>query len=203
MSGAGIRLFTAGSVLTAQQVNAYLMEQAIAFFANAGARSSAYGGVGQPTLADGMFSYLSDEKKLYFYNGTTTAWEEVGAQISDEEVTPVKLAPGPARAGFNSVRKVVPSATYTLVLSDLAKLLELHESSPITLTIPTNATAAFAIGDRIDIMQTSTGAVTVVGAAGVTLNANENQYKLNGQWAIASLIKRAVDTWVLVGNITA
>ena len=115
----------------------------------------------------------------------------------------MKLAPGPARAGFNSVRKVVPSATYTLVLSDLAKLLELHESSPITLTIPTNATAAFAIGDRIDIMQTSTGAVTVVGAAGVTLNANENQYKLNGQWAIASLIKRAVDTWVLVGNITA
>jgi hypothetical protein len=70
------------------------------------------------------------------------------------------------------------------------------------VTIPLESSVAFAVGDRIDIVQTGAGQVTVAGAAGVTLNAYDNQYKLNGQWAAATLIKRATNTWLLIGNIT-
>ena len=115
------------------------------------------------------------------------------------------LAAGAARAGFNSTQNqvVTASSNYTLVLGDLAKLVEVNEASACTLTIPTNATVAFAVGDRIDVLQTGAGQVTITPVSGtVTINGFDGGLKLNGQWAAATLIKRATNTWVAVGNLT-
>lgn len=91
--------------------------------------------------------------------------------------------------------------SYTLVLSDSAKLIELNNAAAITLTVPTNASVAFPVGTKIDLLQTGAGQVTV-GGAGVTINATPG-LKLSGQWSSASLVKRATDTWVLIGNLSA
>ena len=91
--------------------------------------------------------------------------------------------------------------SYTLVLSDSAKLIELNNAAAITLTVPTNSSVAFPVGTKIDLLQTGAGQVTV-GGAGVTIDATPG-LKLSGQWAAASLIKRATDTWVLIGNLSA
>lgn len=115
------------------------------------------------------------------------------------------LVAGAARAGFNSTQNqvVTASSNYTLVLGDLAKLVEVNESSSCTLTIPTNASVAFAVGDRIDILQTGAGQVTITPVSGtVTINGYDGGLKLNGQWAAATLIKRATNTWAAVGNLT-
>lgn len=90
---------------------------------------------------------------------------------------------------------------YTLVLSDSSKLVELNNASAITLTVPANSSVAYDIGTKIDLLQTGAGQVTVTGAGGVTINGYDNATKLSGQWAAASLIKRATDTWVMIGNI--
>lgn len=121
-------------------------------------------------------------------------------RIAADAVTTDKLS-GAAKAGFNSVQNQQTGTTYTLVLSDLGKLVELNNAASITLTIPTNASVAFAVGDRIDILQTGAGQVTIAGAAGVTVNSESSKLKLAGQWAAATLIKRAADTWVAVGNL--
>jgi hypothetical protein len=91
--------------------------------------------------------------------------------------------------------------TYTLVLTDKNKLVELSNAAAITLTVPPNSSVAFAVGDMIQILQTAAGQVTVAPGAGVTLNGNPG-LKTNGQWSAATLVKRATDTWVLFGNIT-
>ena len=124
-------------------------------------------------------------------------------KLADGAVITDKLATGAPRAGFNSTQNQQTGTTYTLVLSDLGKLVELNNAAAITLTIPTNASVAFAIGDRIDLLQTGAGQVTVSAAGGVTLNSEGAKNKLAGQWAAATLIKRAADTWVLIGNIVA
>lgn len=67
MAGAGYKLFNTGDVLTAAQVNTYLMEQSIMVFANAAARTTALSGV----LAEGMISYLKDTDAVEKYNGTS------------------------------------------------------------------------------------------------------------------------------------
>lgn len=90
--------------------------------------------------------------------------------------------------------------TYTLALSDASKMVNLSNASAITLTIPTNASAGFAIGTQIDLCQRGAGQVTVVGDTGVTLNGTGT--KLRIQWASASLLKTNTDEWLLVGDIT-
>jgi len=76
MAGAGAKLFTSGSVLTAAQVNTYLMDQAVMRFADAAARDAAFGGAGEPTLAEGMICYLMDTNTLLYYSGTS--WSALG-----------------------------------------------------------------------------------------------------------------------------
>lgn len=67
--GSGFKNFTAGSVLTASDVNNYLMEQSVMVFANAAARDAA---ITSPER--GMAVFLSDSASLLFYYGATTGW---------------------------------------------------------------------------------------------------------------------------------
>lgn len=95
------------------------------------------------------------------------------------------------------------TASYTLVLSDDSKLIEMNVSSANNITIPLNSSVAFPIGTKIDIIQIGSGQTTIVPTSGVTMNSYEGANKLSGQWAAATLIKRNTDTWALIGNITA
>ena len=66
--GSGFKSFTAGAVLTASDMNNYLMEQSIMYFATEAARDAAL------TAEDGMVVYIgsNDENEgLYTYNGTS------------------------------------------------------------------------------------------------------------------------------------
>lgn len=76
MAGAGAKLFGSGDVLTAAQVNTFLMDQAVMRFSDATARDAAFGGAGEPTLAEGMICYLSDSNSLLYYSGTS--WSALG-----------------------------------------------------------------------------------------------------------------------------
>jgi hypothetical protein len=98
---------------------------------------------------------------------------------------------------------VQKTASYTLSsLTERDNLIEVASASGTTLTIPLNATIAYPVGTSIDILQTSTGQVTIAGAAGVTVNATPG-LKLRTQWSSATLFKRATDTWVVMGDLTA
>lgn len=93
-------------------------------------------------------------------------------------------------------------ATYTLVLADAGALVTLSNGSPITLTVPTNASVAYPIGTVIGIAQLGGGLVSVEGATGVTINGvTPGDAELTGQYATASLTKLATDTWLLSGGI--
>lgn len=92
--------------------------------------------------------------------------------------------------------------TYTTVLADASKLITLNNAAAITLTIPTNASVAYAVGTKIDLAQTGAGQVTVVGASGVTVNATPT-LKFRAQYSAATCIKIATDTWLLVGDLAA
>lgn len=66
MAGAGFRTFAAGEVLTAANVNTYLMQQSIMSFAGTAARASAI-----TSPAEGYITYLQDTDQLSYYNGST------------------------------------------------------------------------------------------------------------------------------------
>ena len=85
MAGAGAKLFASGDVLTAAQVNTYLMDQSIMRFSSTTARDDAFGGAGEPTLAEGMFAYTTDTNTLWLYNGSS--WVNLlGSDIGEQQL---------------------------------------------------------------------------------------------------------------------
>ncbi len=92
--------------------------------------------------------------------------------------------------------------TYTLVLSDAGKLITLANAAAITLTVPPNSSEAFPVGIRIDLAQVDVGQVTIAPGGGVTINATPG-LKLSAQYAGATLIKTATDSWLLFGSLAA
>jgi hypothetical protein len=94
--------------------------------------------------------------------------------------------------------------TYTTVLADDGKLVTCDNAASIALTIPPNSSVAYGIGTQINIMQMdATGTVTITAGAGVTLRSDGAKLKTNAQYAVATCLKIATDTWVVVGNLKA
>ena len=108
-------------------------------------------------------------------------------------------------SGINSALAMTQNAqtaSYTLVLTDRNKLVEISNASANNLTVPLNGTVAYPIGSQITILQTGTGQTTIVATGGVTINATPG-LKLRTQWSSCTLIKRATDTWVAIGDLVA
>jgi len=93
--------------------------------------------------------------------------------------------------------------TYTLALTDDGKVVEMNNASANTLTVPPNSSVAFPVGSQILVLQTGAGQTTLAAGAGVTVNSKDGNLKLSAQWCAATLIKRATDAWVVVGDLSA
>ena len=94
------------------------------------------------------------------------------------------------------------TASYTLVLSDAQKVIEMNVATGNTLTVPLDSSVNFPVGTSILVVQTGAGQTTIAGASGVTVNSFIG-LKIIGQWAGCTLIKRAANTWVAVGGLVA
>jgi hypothetical protein len=66
LAGAGFKVFENGNVLTASEVNTFMMDQQIMVFADAAARDAAI-----LSPSEGMFAFLKDDDKLTVF---TTSW---------------------------------------------------------------------------------------------------------------------------------
>lgn len=91
--------------------------------------------------------------------------------------------------------------TYTAASTDVGKLITLSNAAAIALTIPPSV---FAVGDQINIMQGTggSGVVTISGGS-VTLNSNGGKLKTNGQYAVATILCTAANTFLVMGNLVA
>jgi hypothetical protein len=105
--------------------------------------------------------------------------------------------------GNQSVENAQTGTTYTLILTDAGKMITMTNASANTLTIPLNSSVAFPLNTRIDIIQYGAGQTTVAATGGVTIASSGSKLKLTGQYSAASLWKKATDTWVLMGDLTA
>ena len=155
------------------------------------------------------------DKDFLMYNGS--AWVDqaitLGTDTTGNYMTDVSAGTGisithtpaegsTATIALADVSTSAQTASYTLVLTDKNKIVEMNVASGNNLTVPPNSSVAFPVGSQINILQVGAGQTTVVQGAGVTVNAAPG-LKLRTQWSYATLIKRAENTWVLVGDISA
>lgn len=136
-----------------------------------------------PTLAQGEIGFETDTLKWKVGDGAT-AW--ISLVYYDQLVTANRQA-----------------ASYTLVLSDRGKMVEMNAAGANNLTVPPNANVAFPTGTQILIAQYGAGQTTIAAGVGVTIRSASGNLKITGQYSAATLIKIAVDEWYLFGDISA
>jgi hypothetical protein len=96
MAGAGYRTFASGEVLTANNVQTYLMDQAVQVYAGTAARASAV-----PSPSTGMVAY-STATGLQVFNGS--AWTSVGGATY-----------GAATGGASTASATISGVNYTIL----------------------------------------------------------------------------------------
>jgi hypothetical protein len=87
--------------------------------------------------------------------------------------------------------------------ADVGKLVTLSNVAAQTVTIPANASVAFAIGDQVNFMNLSTGTATFVAAGTAVIRSAGNKLKLTDQYAVCTVLKIDTDAWVMLGNVKA
>ena len=119
--------------------------------------------------------------------GTLTSLDVTGAVAAGSLVAPL---------AFNN-----QTASYTLVLADAGKAVEVNNASANTLTVPPNSSVAFPTGTQIIVFQQGAGATTITAGAGVTLRSKDSNLAVDGQYASVALIKRDTDEWYVIGAL--
>jgi hypothetical protein len=161
----------------------------------------------------GIVRDASDSKWKLFKGVTdepTTTINFSQGSLDDLAVNNVEVA-GVVFSDGTQTKQGVPSITtisqktagYTLSsLTERDTIIEIADASSHTLTIPSDSTLDFPVGTTLDVIQTGGGQVTIAGAQGVTVNATPG-LKLRTQWSSATLLKRAANTWLVFGDLSA
>lgn len=130
-------------------------------------------------------------------SGTGAVEELTGSQVRSI----ADVAQAGAFTGINT-----RTASYTLVLSDRGKLIEMNVSGANTVTVPNESGAGgvnFPIGTQIIALQLGDGATTLVPAAGVTVRALSGGLTTVNKYVAVTLYKRASNDWLAVDQSTA
>jgi hypothetical protein len=185
--------------------------------------TGAYGTVGGTEanhLHTGLVKDVTDGKWKLFSNTphpvnnvvdfTSAAYDTL--KVGPLEATTVTPSSGVVFSDGTQTKEGVPSrtpivqktASYALsTLTHRDSMIEVSSASATTITIPLDSTVDYPIGTTIDILQTNTGQVTIAPVSGsVTVNATPG-LKLRTRWSSATLMKRAANTWVVYGDLTA
>ncbi len=91
--------------------------------------------------------------------------------------------------------------TYTLVAADAGKLITSSNGSAQTITVPPNSSVAFAVGTQIIVQNIGAANATLAQGSGVTIQSKDSNKEIDGQYAAATCIKTATDTWSLIGAL--
>lgn len=131
--------------------------------------------------------------------GGSTTWGSITGTLSDQSDLQSALDAKTNKLVVTNRQ----TASYTLVIGDADKLVEMNVGSANNLTIPLNSSVAFSTGTQILLAQYGAGQTTIVATSGVTIRSNGAKLKLNAQYSGATLIKIDTNEWYLFGDIVA
>ncbi|MBF83428.1 MAG: hypothetical protein CL489_03020 [Acidobacteria bacterium] len=167
MAGAGFRVFVDGDVLTAAQMNTYVMEQTIMVFATETTRDAA---ITSPT--DGMFAYTTTTPAdtLAYYNGSSWVAVDLAGDITGITTAANSSLAGGATSGAPSLSADVNNTTSaTATSSDYVLIEDVDDSnatkkaliSDITALVPQGDLTGLTAGNLVDITS-ATGPVPTI-----------------------------------------
>ncbi len=141
----GFKVFSVGEVLTAADVNDYLMEQSIGIFANSTARDAQI-----TSPIEGQFCYLADSNVLQLY---TTSWNDFIGAGDITAVTAGTNISGGGASGAVTLNLAIDSAVAFADQTASAIVLKDYAETDVAVTSATTL--------AIDLANGNTGTVTL------------------------------------------
>lgn len=201
---AGYRTWTPGEVITASNVQDYLQDQTVMVFASNAVRSTA---VVVPT--EGMLSWLEDDNKYQYYDGS--AWADLIVPIVGGTEGQAYVSGGTADAAFGDVKAEFiatniqdKTTSYTVQASDGNTVLNVTSSA--TVTVPD---VLASVGDRVDVLANTSGTVYIAAGSGVTGWAGAGTagtavtFYIDTDYAAASVLKTDTSEYRVIGRVSA
>jgi len=142
----GFKVFAVGEVLTAADVNDYLMEQSIGIFADSTARDAQI-----TSPIEGQFCYLADSNVLQFYNGSS--WTNFIGEGDITGVTAGTNLSGGGTAGAVTLNLAIDSAVAFADQTASAIILKDYAETDVAITSATTL--------AIDLANGNTGTITL------------------------------------------
>jgi len=216
-AGLGSKTFTTGEVLTAADVNGYLM-QGVLVFASAVARDAAI-----TSPQEGQYAFLKDTDVTYYYDGA--AWIVSGAtgditavtagtgisgggasgdvtiSVSAAVAAPALVANSGDSYGYIGTPQASKADNYTLVLADAGKDIFVTVTAK-TITIPANSSVAFQIGTGFTVTNESAVTTTIAITTDTLILANSASTgsRTLAPYGVAVFKKVTATKWIGSGN---
>lgn len=186
MAGLGRKVWSAGDVLAAADVNGYLADQVVMVFDDAAARTAA---IGTPT--QGMMSYLKDTGQVEAYG---TAWAGIDTTISSINGTAVV---------YNLTSST--ATAYTIESADQGTYLRFTAGAG---TITVGTATAFTAGQQVQIITEGTAWSIVPEGTAVELYGRGTAQGTAGFLAESpydafSIIAVESNAYRIIGNVSA
>lgn len=162
-----------------------------------------------PTLASGEWGLETDTGKVKIGDGTTAWNSEPYVGVGDVTLTGTQTLTNKTLTDpkINLAFDAQTGTTYTTVIDDNGQIVTMNNASANTLSIPTNASVAYAIGTQINVLQIGAGQTTIQAVTSGTTTilstaATPAAPKIRARYGMATCIKAATDTWYVVGDIS-
>jgi hypothetical protein len=197
--GLGRKVFTAGEILAASEVQGFLMDQSVMVFADAAERTAAI-----PSPEAGMHTFLTDTDSIEVFDGSSF----VNANSLGGSIAATNVAGTLTAANINASRVIstltsLAGTTHSFAASDQGQLLRFTAAGTVTATIGT--ATALSSGQRIDVLADGAAGVLINAGSSVTLAGGgtaASSYLLE-QYDAATILSLGSNEYRIIGNITA
>jgi len=173
MAGLGRKVFTAGEVLTAANVQGFLQDQVVQVYDDETDRTTVLG----TAVAEGMVTYLKDVNTVQVYDGNSWVVVTSDPTITDE------------------------TAPYTIAESDAGQYIRVTNAGTVTIANTTNfdpaqQVAVFADGTALTIV--GDGNVTL---SGDSVEGTAVTFDVALQYEVVGIVCIDTDSYRIIGNV--
>jgi hypothetical protein len=190
MAGLGAKNWTFEEEATSSDINGYLADQVVMRFPDATARDAAFGGAGEPVLAEGMICTLDDTNEVLRYDGS--AWVRVsdlrqiviGVALSDETTA---ITTGTAKATIRS--------PFAFTLTGVRSNLNTASSSGLP-TVDINLNGSTVLSTKLTIDANELTSVTATTPAVISTSAFGDDDAITFDIDVAGTGAKGLKVWL-------